>query len=178
MNFRKEKYFTLTQLMGKVDLKERALKYRMNVVKIKYKSRTDLLYKTGRNWNIHESIIFEFDRKLTTKGDNELHNQTLVSVSPKGNYSVESLIEVVKETFNQLTHIKNNLQIRYYVENGERSNLTHVHFIVNLSMDYKSVIRRASQFYIDSNIDIRPVHLERNLLCYLEKEVREKGLLN
>lgn len=178
MKLNRAKYYTLNQLKNEVDLKERALKYRMLYVKKKYKNRNDLLFKSGRCWNIHHSIIFEFDRKLMKKRGNELQNQTLVSISPDGNYSVESLIEVVKETFLQLTHIKKDLRIRYYIENGEKGNIPHIHFIVNLSMDYKSLIRRASQFYINSNIDVRPVYLERNLICYLEKEVREKGFLN
>lgn len=177
MKLKTENYYNLNQLKQIVDLKDRALKYRMNKVKVKYNNRKELLFKTGRNWNIHESIIFEFDRKKKSKKDDEFHNQSFVSVSPDGNYSKEVLVEVIKEIHNQLKHLREDIKIRYYIENGLKSNLPHLHFIVNLSNRYEYVIRRASKYYVKSNVDIRPVYIERRLISYLEKEVREKGVL-
>jgi hypothetical protein len=177
MNTLKGNYYKLNQLIEIVDLKERALKYRMLYVKIKYENRKDLLYKEGRSWNIHESIIFEFDRKRKTKRDDQFHHQSLVTIAPNGNYCVNALKEVVLEAYNQLIHTRGDLNMWYYIEQGERGELYHVHFIVNLSRHFESVIRRACQHYISANIDVREVYLERNLIKYLEKEVRAKGVL-
>ncbi|MCB9189474.1 MAG: hypothetical protein H6599_09380 [Flavobacteriales bacterium] len=173
----KGNYYKLNQLSQFVDLQERALKYRMNNVKKKYQNRQELLYKDGRCWKIHESIIFEFDRKRNTKRDNQYHTQSLVTISPDGNYCKESLKEVILEAFEQLSHLRSDLRIRYYIEQGERGSLFHVHFIVNLSSHFENAIRRACEHYIAANIDVRAVFLERNLIGYLEKEVRAKGFL-
>lgn len=178
MKLKKEKYYTLKEILSLVDLKERALKYRMLRVKNKYKNNNKLLYKKGRNWNIHESIVFEFDRKKKSKIDDDFHKQSFVSVSPDGNYSIESMVEVINETYRLLKHLREGLKIRYYIEQGLSADTYHLHFIVNLSSSYGSVIKRASEHFIAANIDIRPVFLERNLIMYLEKEVKTKGVIN
>ena len=171
-------YYKLNQLKNEVDLKERAIKYRMLYVKKKYQHRKKLLFKSGRHWNIHESILFEFDRKKQTKDDSELETQSMVTISPNGNYSENALKEVIKDTHNRLKHLRDDLSIRYYIEQGEKGKLNHIHFIVNLSTSFKTAIMRACKNLIESNIDIREVYLERNLIKYLEKEIRVKGVIN
>ena len=166
-------YYQLNQIRNLVDLKDRALKYRMLTVKKKYANRRNLLYKKGRTWNIHHSILFEFDRARKTRKD----DQSLVTIAPHGNYCTESLVKVVEEAHHQLSHLRDDLKVRYYIEKGERGKLYHVHFLVNLSTNYESAIRRACSHYISANIDVRKVFLERNLITYLEKEVKAKGVL-
>lgn len=173
----KGNYYKLNQLSQFVDLQERALKYRMNSVKRKYQNRPELLHKKGRSWRIHESIIFEFDRKRNTKRDNQFHTQSLVTVSPNGNYCKESLKEIVTEAYRQLSHIRTDLHVRYYIEQGEKGGINHIHILVNLSTNFETVIRRACKHYIAAHIDVREVFLERNLIKYLEKEVMAKGVI-
>ncbi|MBN4052343.1 hypothetical protein JYT59_01175 [Sphingobacteriaceae bacterium AH-315-L07] len=176
---KKKEYYSLIELETKtiVDLKKRALLYRMEYVKEKYKNNNKLLFKSKGKWNIHESIVFEFDRLRRLKKDDRFDYQSLVTISPDGNYCKDALFEVIKDVYIQLEHIKEDLKIQYFIEQGEMGLKYHIHFIVNLSYPYKNVISRASQHYIANNIDVRPVYLERNLIKYLRKEVKAQGYL-
>lgn len=53
-------YYQLNQLNAITGLSMRALKYRMITVKEKYNGINSLLYKEGKKWQIHYTIIDEF----------------------------------------------------------------------------------------------------------------------
>lgn len=175
---KKEKeYFSLTEVMEMVDLKPRMVKYRMLDVKEKYRNNKNLLFKDNRNWNIHKSIVFEFDRRRITKQEEKNRYRTFTTVSPWGEYCVESIVEVAKDIFAELRRSHSNVHIFYVVEIGENENWCHLHFTSNLSMNYSKLLERASRNLLLANVEVRRITNERNLSDYLKKEVMAAGYL-
>lgn len=173
---KKEKeYFNLTEVMEMVDLKPRMVKYRMLYVKKKYKNSKELLFKGNKSWNIHKSIIFEFDRQRITKKEEENKYRTFVTVSPWGDYDGQSMVEVAKDIHSELSKTHENIHLHYFVERGLKGELYHLHFVTNLSMNYRKALDRASRNLVICNTDVRAIYEQRELLDYLNKEVWEKG---
>ena len=174
---KKKKYYSLTEVIKMVDLKRRMVMYRMTKAKKKYKDSPELLSKSNKEWRIHESIVFEFDRQRLSAKEKENVYRTFVTVSPWGDYDVECLVEVAKDIHNELSKTQPNMHLYYYVERGLLGQAIHLHFITNLPMSYSEAIDRVSKNYLRTNVDIRPITQQRELLRYLNKEVLDKGCL-
>ncbi len=175
---REKEYYSLIEVVQMVDLKTRAVKYRMLEVKEKYKNNSKLLFKSKKNWNIHHSILFEFDRKQLTRMEKLAKYNSLVTVAPDGNYQVEALTEALKLIKLELNKIDANCNMYYYIEQGERSGINHIHFLTNLSPNFEKRIYRLCNIYIKSNVDVRMIYEVRQLVKYLQKEVRLKGVID
>ena len=83
-----KEYYSLKELEDVVDIKKRQLKYRMIKVKKKYAGNNKKLYRGKKQWNIHKSILFEFERKKISKEARIYKSNTLVTIQPDGNYDV------------------------------------------------------------------------------------------
>jgi hypothetical protein len=173
----KKEYYNLNELVTIVDLKIRALKYRMLYVKVKYKNKRKLLFKKGKSWNIHWTILFEFDRIQLTKYEKSNNFNTLVTISPYGNYDYEALVAVVYQVYNDLKKIKADIRLHYFIEQGERGLLNHIHFITNLTHNHEKMIIRASKQLIICNTDVDCIYEKWKLLDYLKKEIKAQGEL-
>jgi hypothetical protein len=173
---KKEKeYYSLVEIEQLVDLKTRSVKYRMVEVKKKYKDNKKLLYKGKKNWNIHKSIIFEFDRKQLSVTERLAKYNSLVTISPDGNYDIEALRAALQLIKIEMEKIDVNASMFYFIEQGERGGLNHVHFVTNITPNFKNRIYRICNIYIKSTVDTRMIYEVRQLLTYLQKEVKAQG---
>lgn len=176
--FRKKKeYYSMAEVTRMVDLKSRMVKYRMVKVREKYMDNPKLLFKGNKEWQIHESIIFEFDRQRLSEKEKANVYRTFATVSPWGNYDAECLVEVAKDIHQELSKTLPNIHLYYFIERGLLGEIFHLHFVTNLPKTYKEAIERVSNNYLVANVDVRPITQQRELLEYLHKEVRDKGYL-
>lgn len=168
------RYYKLKDLENIVELKPRMLKYKMKSIKEKYKN-SKLLYKEGRQWFIHESIVFEFDRER--KGLNQHNFKSFCSVSFEGNVSGDFIREIMNISFLEMKQTKKTTI--YYVIEKNRSNQNHLHFLCNWNKTKKDegVIYRTIKDYSIINFDMRPITNFRNLNNYLNKDFQYKKLL-
>ena len=107
-----------------------------------------------------------------------MRSNTLVTVSPNGHYDVESNMEILKKINEELN--KNSsipIKIEYFIQQGELGGKNHIHFITNLTMDYKKKLLRYANYYIECNVDVRPVYEVHELIDYLRREVKLQGVL-
>ena len=174
--YNKDEYYTLKELENIVDLKTRQLKYRMKTVKMKYADNKQKLYKGKKSWNIHRSIIFEFDRVKLTKRARELKGNSLVTINPDGAYDKEYNLELLYRLIADLReHSPAPVTCKYFIEQGESGYKYHIHFVTNLTTDYTNLIRRHANYYTKTITDVRCVYEEWELLKYLQKDIRAKG---
>ncbi len=173
-----KEYYTLKDLESIVDLKTRQLKYRMVAVKKKYQNNKKLLWKGTKSWNIHWSIIFEFDRVKLSNKEREMKSNTLVTINPDGNYDIAYNLELLNNLMKELSMVAPiPVKCLYFIEQGELGDKYHIHFVTNLTTDYSNLIRRHANCYTDTNTDVRCIHEEWQLLEYLHKDVRAQGEL-
>lgn len=55
--------YTFSQVLKLTGISERTFRYRMAVIKEKYKDQPELLFKKRHSWRIHHSILYEFNHK-------------------------------------------------------------------------------------------------------------------
>jgi hypothetical protein len=164
-------FYNLSELEEITGLSTRALKYRMLDVKKKYSGVTSLLTKKNRQWQIHYSIIREFEPKYNLK------NQTIYSYdwttmatwNPLSNYDVQYHIQLINEVKQQLA----NHTILYSVELDERG-INHTHIISNANSDelqkaVTSIITRYMDNTKECKILIEPIYNKYNSVKYLMK---------
>src|ERR1700744_6454286 len=77
---RNKVYYNLSELVKLTGMSSRALKYRMLIVKNKYKDNTFLLTKKNRQWQIHYDIVKEFYPKYNTK-NRTIHTHNWISTA-------------------------------------------------------------------------------------------------
>jgi len=173
-----KEYYSLKELEDVVDIKKRQLKYRMIKVKKKYAGNNKKLYRGKKQWNIHKSILFEFERKKISKEARIYKSNTLVTIQPDGNYDVaynyQLLVDLIKD-LSEATGIP--ITCNYYIEQGERGQKFHTHFTTNLTDKFSRLIFRHANFYTRCNVDVRPIHEEWQLLDYLQKEIVAQGTI-
>lgn len=172
---REKEYYSLTEVEKLVDLKTRSVKYRMLKVKEKYKDNKKLLFKGKKNWHIHKSILFEFDRIQLNKAGKIAKYNSLVTISPDGCYEVEALTAALPLIKKEMEKIDVNASMYYYIEQGERGKLNHVHFVTNITPNFKNRIYRICNIYLKSTVDTRMIYEVRQLLAYLQKEIKAQG---
>lgn len=51
------------EVLALTGISERTFRYRMAVIKEKYKDQPELLFKKRHSWRIHHSLLFEFTHK-------------------------------------------------------------------------------------------------------------------
>ena len=51
------------EVLAITGISERTFRYRMKIVKEKYKDQPELLFKKRHSWRIHHSLLFEFNHK-------------------------------------------------------------------------------------------------------------------
>lgn len=173
-----KEYYNLKELENIVDLKTRQLKYRMNKVKKKYSDNDKKLYRGKKQWHIHKSILFEFDRKKLNKEARLNKSNSLVTLAPDGNYDIEYNYELLKQLIADLSHYLNiPVTCHFYIEQGEMGHKYHTHFTTNLTDKFTRLIVRYANVYTRCNVDVRPVYEEWQLLEYLQKEVVAQGTI-
>ncbi len=174
---KKKEYYSLVEVIKMVDIKKRMVMYRMEKAKEKYKDNPNLLSKPNKEWRIHESIIFEFDRQRLSEKEKANVYRTFATVSPWGKYDLECMVEVAKDIHSELSDTQPNMHLYYFIEKGMLGEIFHLHFITNLPISYAKAIKRVANNYLITNVDVRPITQQRDLLKYLHKEVRDKGYL-
>ena len=161
-----------------VDIKERQLKYRMKKVKEKYRDKPKLLIRKKREWGIHKSIVYEFDRERVSKKEKLIMSNTVVTISPDGDYDVASNMEILNQVFKELNATSTiPIKMEYFIQRGDRGGKNHIHFLTNLTMDYKIKLYRYANYFTACNVNIRPIYEVHELLAYLKRETSLKGVL-
>jgi hypothetical protein len=142
-------FYQLNQLEAKTGLEKRTLIYRMKTVKEKYGGMSNLLYRDGRAWQIHYTLIDEFmpkyKKKQTTISNHKW--ETLVTWNTKDKYDVNYHIQLISEIKEQLPSVN----IGYVVEVDGRG-VNHLHAITdaykeNLEVAVTGVLSR----YLETN---------------------------
>lgn len=125
-------YYNLKALESITMLSPRALKYRMKVMKEKYKTSNFFLYKTGREWNIHYTLIIKFLPKYNTKRNNAYTENWLTEFgwNAKSNYGTDFHIQILEDLKTELNHYK----IGFCLEKDKRGQY-HVHGITNATKE-------------------------------------------
>jgi len=166
-------YYKLKDLEKFVDLKPRMLKYRISKLKEKYKN-SDLLYKSGRQWNIHHTLVKLFERK---KNVLEKYNfKSFVSISFQDSLEIEYLIEIMNMLYNQMNLIKKTT-ILYVIEKNKANN-NHLHFLTNwekIKVDESFIYNSLKLFKM--NFDMQKIYHFNGINQYLNKAILFKGLL-
>jgi hypothetical protein len=170
-----DKFYKLKDLENMVELKPRSLKLRMLVVKKKYKTKPTKLYKKGNRWYIHESIVYEFDRKRNNL--NEKEYKSFVSISFDGSRSVDCINEITQQVFVKLQSYFDEVIINYTIEHN-RSQILHLHFITNITTNQnnKKILHKLFNMY-DVIFDMKYITNFRNLENYLSKDFVYKKTL-
>jgi hypothetical protein len=139
-------YYQLNQLEQITGLSKRSLKYRMKDVKVKYSDISSLLYRTGRAWQIHYTIIDEFMPKYAKKQttiDNHKW-ETLLTWNTKDAYDVNYHVQLINEVKRELPSVN----IGYVVETDGRG-VNHLHAITD---GYKDSVEVALVGVLDKYI--------------------------
>jgi hypothetical protein len=142
-------YYNLKSLEKMTTLKPRALKYRMKLIKEKYKGRDFLLNKKGKEWNIHYSLINEFLPKYKSKLSNVYSEnwRTEFSWNSRSNYNKDQHIQLLNELKLEL----NDFKIGYSLERDSRG-IYHVHGLAYASKEkVKEAFKRVISKYLLSN---------------------------
>lgn len=65
-------YYEFKHIIEITGISERTFRYRMKVIREKYKDQPELLFKKRHSWRIHPSLLFEFNHKyqITTPNKN------------------------------------------------------------------------------------------------------------
>ena len=172
-------YYNLTELTDKTGMCLRALKYRMVEIKKKYNDVPMLLNKKNREWQIHYTIIKEFEPRYKIK-NSTIYNFNWVSMAtwnPKFNYDIKYHIHLVNEIKKQLP----DNTIFFAVEVDGR-NMNHTHLISNaethiLSEVVNSTIRKYIDDVKECQVLVEPIHNKYSSVEYLRKEPLAGGIL-
>lgn len=181
-----KKFFKLKQLKEITGLKDRALKYRMVDVKNKYAGIPSLLNRTGRSWQIHYSIVYEFFPK-TKRVDTTVYTYpwaNIVSWNPENNYDAAYHEELIQQIKGQLPSSK----ILYAIEMDKRQ-VKHVHFITDASKsDLEKAVNDTLNVFMSHKIantvrkeyklEINKIYHKYNVVDYLRKAPLASGIIN
>ncbi|MBC7523024.1 MAG: hypothetical protein H7239_01080 [Flavobacterium sp.] len=121
-------YYRLNQLNNMTGMSERSLKYRMKTIKEKYKDIPVLLNRSGREWEIHYTLIFEFLPKYKKNQTNIINHkwETCLSWNTKDSYDVKYHVQLINEVKEQLP----SANIAYVVEQDQRG-VNHIHAVTD-----------------------------------------------
>ncbi len=180
-NKRIKVYYNLSELEELTGMCLRALKYRMLYVKHKYHDVPSLLTKKDRQWQIHYTIVNEFEPKYILKAKTEtIYNQNWVSMAswnPITNYDTQYHIELVKQIKEQLP----NNTILYTIESDGR-NINHTHIVSNAKVeDLNNAVTSTISKYIENKREVRvqveSVRKKFATIEYLRKAPLASGVL-
>jgi hypothetical protein len=174
-------YFNLAELGPITGLSIRMLKYRMKDVKKRYENVPSLLSKVNREWQIHYSIIDEFQPKynLHTKTIYTLNWKTFTTWSPKFSYDSdfhEVLLSEIKQ------HLENKI-FMYSVEKDERG-FNHIHFVSDAEKNelHKAIEKTLSSYSYNNmmkefQIEVAPIQNKYCSIEYLRKAPVAIGIM-
>jgi hypothetical protein len=164
-------YYNLNELIPITGLKTRALKYRMLKVKESYINKPFLLFKKGRSWKIHYTLIIQFMPKYTPT-TKTIYNENWTSTSTwntKNNYTVDYHEQIVYEIKALLPQYK----IAYTVESDGRGvHHTHIMSTANTN-DLAYVVELVLSQYLDlkheCHVQTNKINNKYSLFEYLRK---------
>lgn len=163
-------YYQLNQLEQITGMSPRSLKYRMKEVKNKYTNIPSLLYKDGRAWQIHYTIINEFFPKYNKKQTSiDNHKwETIVTWNTKDGYDVNYHIQLIKE----VKQILPQVNMGYVIERDGRG-VNHLHALTDGSMSEVEVaVVGVLNKYIEPNqyyFDVENINNRSSSTSYLKK---------
>ncbi len=163
-------YYQLNQLEQITGMSTRSLKYRMKEVKIKYNNIPSLLYRVGRAWQIHYTIINEFfpkyKKKQTTINNHKW--ETMLTWNTKDSYDVNYHVQLIKEIKQELPSVN----IGYVVESDGRG-VNHLHAITDGYKDEVEVaVVGVLNKYIESSLyrnKVEEINSNSSTTSYLKK---------
>ena len=176
---RLQTFYNLSQLKDITGLKTRALKYRMLIVKEKYKDVPNLLKKVGREWRLHYTLVNEFLPKYNT-GTKTIYNhnwQTFTTWNPKNNYT----IEYHKQLLNEIKDKLPNNTIVYTIEKDLRG-VNHVHVVSDATKEtMNQIVEGTLGQYLDLAFDCRiqtnTLNNKFSVIEYIKKASQDGGVL-
>ncbi|MCL5246850.1 hypothetical protein M4I21_13585 [Cellulophaga sp. 20_2_10] len=68
---KQKNYYEFKHIIELTGISERTFRYRMKVIKEKYKDQPELLFKKRHSWRIHHSLLFEFNHKYQINNTNK-----------------------------------------------------------------------------------------------------------
>ena len=127
-------HYKLKDLEIITGLSKRSLLYRMKKVKQKYTGVNKLLYKEGRCWKIHYTIIDEF-MPIYRKCTNVFNYgwKSFITWNLKDNYDLDYHKHLISEIRNQIPE-----SIFVYTIEKDKRGIYHLHALTNISMGYIS----------------------------------------
>ncbi|MCW1148035.1 hypothetical protein [Flavobacterium lacisediminis] len=158
-------FYNLKSLERITTKKARALKYDMARVKIKYKDSEHLLFKKGRDWNIHFTLIHEFLPKYKGKRESIYAEKwaTHFSWNLKKSYDYKyhnKLVELIKSDLGKY-------KIGFCIEKDERG-YYHVHGISDASTNkVLSSVKKILCQFLDNKEKRIKVNEIQNKYCYI-----------
>lgn len=163
-------YYQLNQLEAITGLSIRTLKYRMKTVKEKYKGVNSLLYKDGKRWMIHYTIIDEFmplyKPRITTVDNHPW--STIVTWNPADSYDVKYHEQLINEVKTQLPE----LNVAYVIEQDGRG-INHLHCLTDGEPFETSVpVENVLNKYMDSKdyrLQVNKINNLSSTVSYLKK---------
>ena len=162
-------YYNLNQLLTNnlTDLKLRQLKNRMKLVS-EMNLDNKLLYKEGRIWQIHKSLLFLFKSKWIKR--KELRTEITINLSD--NYDKDYYTDIA----NEIASNEPKAKLTYSIETNY-DNKPHIHIGTTLTIKQsKRILKQLDKtrdFVILSNMNTRVAPIENltDYLCYISKEV-------
>lgn len=163
-------FYQLNQLEEMTGMSPRALKYRMKLVKEKYSGMPNLLFRNGRPWQIHYTLISEFMPRYKKAETNVTNHkwETLITWNMKDDYDVNYHIQLINEVKEQLPFVN----IGYVVEIDDRG-VNHLHAITDGYKDDVEVeVTGVLNKYLDSKLyrhQIEKINNRGSITRYLKK---------
>ncbi|UAY52746.1 hypothetical protein [Ferruginibacter albus] len=163
-------YYNLTQLIEITGLSPRMLKYRMKENIVKYKNIPSLLYKSGKQWRIHASIIKDFLPKRRRKKNSILTYEwkTFATWILKDNYTADYHLELIQ----QIQQLIQPFKIHFTIEKSKRG-IFHVHFLSDVDKSSLIVaIKQILEKYLTKNeyrVEVNEINNKYSALHYIRK---------
>jgi len=161
-------YYSLKEIEKLTELKYRQLQNRILAVQEKYKNDKTKIYKHKNRWYIHDSILFEFERKRKP-----INYKRFTTISCKSNYEINYWRIVMKDIDNQIyKNLDKYNRTRYVIELNENG-IYHLHFLT--TFNNKKLLKKLikGNIYIkdnDMNILIEDVYDVIGLHRYFRKQ--------
>ena len=165
----KKDYYSLKEIEILTGLKYRQLQNRILTIQEKYKKNVEKIYKLKNRWYIHNSIVFEFERKRQVVINYKLF--TTISSSDNLDYTYWSLImkDIDNDIVNDLDH---HNRTKYVIEKN-KNGIYHLHFMTtfNNTKLLNNLIKKNRYFNNDTmNILIEDTYDVKGLHKYFRKQ--------
>jgi hypothetical protein len=162
-----QKFYTLTELSGMVNLSYRQLLNRVKVISRKYKN-SDLIVKNGNKWVIHYSLIrTEFKRDRTP-----IDFKLFTTIHSRERCDIDYWKRIVRELNRAILFVDRYNRFKYVIE--EKNGNYHLHFMTTYDK-YNQLKKIIKNHYLTSdenamNILVKKISDVQGLHKYFRKQ--------